>query len=1022
MDYNFCERNNAVPKMASAIVASTSATTPPSSAVATVARSDEGDLDRENPIGSAPSGGGDKKAVSVEGDTMDSRREAASLMEEKKSSISSSNNNPSQHGNKIQERIQSSLPLSEKIRSSKAIQVGNEFNTKRLSVPSSLATNANNDPSIPGRTVATTSEKGFGEGPLPRELRRIIMEVAKTGKCSWLSWNHETMASKRNGAQQAAAGDSGFDSSISGKDSKAGLVSKSSIKMASSSPPSQYSPLLANKSGGVVRKQSSLGATRRSAVLPPRKRHRNGIVHKGGERMRFGSPDGAFGRSNASSNSRKRPLVLIRTNSGTAGSTASANSSSNITTNNINISSTSPKLGSNILNASASSGMGFGGIYSSAPSSVGSGRSTGSEPDYDSAPYECDSEGTSATTNSEISVRKTTRAKRSGTANTQGAQINSGVDTWTDTATMYDGEDETNSVDGNNAIPGSPYKTLQTAFRGALGLVLDHFYQSRDNGYKLSPAEKRRNERFAETLNRNNSSINNHDLTMKSEKLSSLLSSEYVFQQRRQRLMATLLPSNEHESGEPPFTIQRIAEVLVAPDRVSNTSNVIFLISKKKRGIFEKVQKPKGANFFLFFQYYSQTHKLCNCLEKLLLVNASTDSYGGSTGGDTSQRRREERELAALTDEKGRQEFKLRQRKIAKSKTPIHEFVTDDHLDTFAMSRSGSNNEITPDESVAINPAFKSRTEHLAGRSEKETMGTNSQSIYLSQKRSLSASSDSSTPREMLEALTRASLRNRFDHVGTDSQQQSANERDVCVITENRRITNSPPLPGLSMESGIASAHNMPIAGRGDTNYFVRQHHSEQQQQQQNEDHGIGTRVTSPILFSSGNESNLEASANNINILQYHHAVALAGISLNRSSDPSPLDNLMTFDASTISQMRSQTNATGTGPGSESTDGRSSASNSDIDSESDDISFDDSASDRSDGSDSGSTSAHHEPFTAARAMLLNRIHQHQRLQSRQQGESFRPPTDSEYQSGDSIDSTRAEDSGGSDSSSSDVAD
>jgi hypothetical protein len=40
-----------------------------------------------------------------------------------------------------------------------------------------------------------------------------------------------------------------------------------------------------------------------------------------------------------------------------------------------------------------------------------------------------------------------------------------------------------------------------------------------------------------------------------------------------------------------------------------------------------------------------------------------------------------------------------------------------------------------------------------------------------------------------------------------------------------------------------------------------------------------------------------------------------------------------------------------------------------------------------------------------------------------QGESgFRPPTESEYQSGDSIDSTRAEDSGGSDSSSSDVAD
>ena len=71
-------------------------------------------------------------------------------------------------------------------------------------------------------------------------------------------------------------------------------------------------------------------------------------------------------------------------------------------------------------------------------------------------------------------------------------------------------------------------------------------------------------------------------------------------------------------------------------------------------------------------------------------------------------------------------------------------------------------------------------------------------------------------------------------------------------------------------------------------------------------------------------------------------------------------------------------------------------------------------------------------------MALNRIQQQQRLQSRVLtslalhqseggggsggGGGFRPPADSEYQSGDSIDSTRGEDSGGSDSSSSDLAD
>jgi hypothetical protein len=43
----------------------------------------------------------------------------------------------------------------------------------------------------------------------------------------------------------------------------------------------------------------------------------------------------------------------------------------------------------------------------------------------------------------------------------------------------------------------------------------------------------------------------------------------------------------------------------------------------------------------IIFQYYTQTHKLCNCLEKLLLVTSSIDAFGGSTGGETYQTRRE---------------------------------------------------------------------------------------------------------------------------------------------------------------------------------------------------------------------------------------------------------------------------------------------------------------------------------------------------------------------------------------------
>jgi hypothetical protein len=106
----------------------------------------------------------------------------------------------------------------------------------------------------------------------------------------------------------------------------------------------------------------------------------------------------------------------------------------------------------------------------------------------------------------------------------------------------------------------------------------------------------------------------------------------------------------------------------------------------------------------------------------------------------------------------------------------------------------------------------------------------------------------------------------------------------------------------------------------------------------------------------------------------------------------------------------------------------SGSASSDVDSESDGVSFDDSASDRNDGSNSG----HYEPFSAARDMAMNRMQQQRRLQShmltslgshQHQGEAgFRPPTESEYQSGDINESIRAEDSGGSNSSSTDVAD
>jgi hypothetical protein len=525
---------------------------------------------------------------------------------------------------------------------------------------------------IPEGTVSShptsaTNNKSFGEGPLPRELRRIIQEVAKTGACSWLSWSQETTtpASCRRGGEVTARTSTtanniiinnnnnrispshGYAAAAAGSTTssltKAGIAAAAAAAAAAgSSSSSQYSLSLTmknvnghtNSNSSNYKRQSSFsgtggggggGTSRRStSAFPSRKKHRNGLIHKkGGERMRFGNPDGAFGRnsnsSSTSSSSRKRPLGHVRTTTTNSTSTSSGgnnnnniNNSSNCSNSNNTNNNNNNNTYNNTVNGTLFSGGAttLGGLYSSAPSSVGSGRSTGSEPDYDSTQYECDSEGTSATTNSEISVRKTTRAKRSGASNTPGeTQINNGPEDDALTATMGDygdddDDDEMNSIDDNNTIPGSPYKNLQTAFRVALGLVLDHFYHNRNNGYKLSPAEKRRNDRLAETVNNNansnNDNNNNNNGTNKGstmtngDKLSSLLSSEHVFQQRRQRLMATLLPAAtshmedgqqrrqrlEKISDDPPFTIQRIAEVLVAPDRVSkgNVSSICHVI------------------------------------------------------------------------------------------------------------------------------------------------------------------------------------------------------------------------------------------------------------------------------------------------------------------------------------------------------------------------------------------------------------------------------------------------------------
>lgn len=186
-------------------------------------------------------------------------------------------------------------------------------------------------------------------------------------------------------------------------------------------------------------------------------------------------------------------------------------------------------------------------------STIGLGRAPGIELD-DSTHYECDSEGTSTTTTSEISNHhQRSHAGISGSHKPG-------------TATFL--------ADDQPLMQS--HKSLQDIFRCALGIVLDNFFCR--GGYKLSPAEKLRNETH----------LGNTSVGKKEQ-----VSSEDIFRKRRESLLEMLLPRSSLSSAPgthslkqlpqvngdvPPFTIQRIAEVLMVPERVSIADCLVLLI------------------------------------------------------------------------------------------------------------------------------------------------------------------------------------------------------------------------------------------------------------------------------------------------------------------------------------------------------------------------------------------------------------------------------------------------------------
>jgi len=600
--------------------------------------------------------------------------------------------------------------------------------------------------------------------------------------------------------------------------------------------------------------------------------------------------------------------------------------------------------------------------------------------DSNTSQYECDSEGTSSTktTNSEISEGQHHFRKKFGSTLPQ------------------------------NSTSRTRYETLANAISSGISIVLDHSFRYY-GGYKPTLAEvcQYRNcmtRKTATAENKNNYTSNGGNSTsINSTITNGGNAATYIFQQRRQRLINSVL----RRIDGPPFTIQRLAEVLVSP-----------------------------------YRFYKQTHKLCNCLEKLLLVTSSIHSFGGSTGGTTSQSRREERELAALADERDRQEKSEQRNRRHRCR-----------IKSESVSFSSGGKDIP--ESALISNKWQ-------------------EEIIEKEVKSPSPAPDDVS---LIQAQAKAALRHKFEHAVTKSDSGVVTGGNNATNTKLPIRTSSPPPPSL------------PHSATHETPPFVTHSGSDSGSNQQLESTiGEVARGPSQILFSS-EATRLNNSGRDVHLLQLNHAAAMAGVmgpgdSPSPSSSKSgtaPLDIVSIQKKSSPSPSRSNFGPSGSLAGlplggaskdalgagreinsfskytsdadTEVEPGRSYASNSDIDSESgDDVSLDDSASDRSDGSDPGFGSLgaapnisssynnySNEPFSAARLMALNRKHQQKRLQqSRVQmliGEAAHLKNNplfhnnnagaidsTEYQSGDSIDSTMAEDSGGSDSSSSDLAD
>jgi hypothetical protein len=440
--------------------------------------------------------------------------------------------------------------------------------------------------------------------------------------------------------------------------------------------------------------------------------------------------------------------------------------------------------------------------------------------------------------------------------------------------------------------------------------VLEFYYYTK-GGYKLAPAERLRYRTSASSVAplSTDPPEPTSTTTPATTSITATLE-EQIFQQRLQRLLSALEQPSATD-GQPPFTVQRIAEVLVAPER-----------------------------------YYTQTHKLCNCLEKLFLVTASASAFGGMDGGDTAQTRKEAQERSALEDEKSRfhshylhrQHHHLQQQSSSPPSSPLSPTTATTSLQRYSPEVA------SPEHATSNSP---DRTTTILYHSPSSPSSTSPPPPE---------SSAEDAARELLEAAARASLRTKFDHVGLVDQ--GNHKRDVAarmmIAESSRGLTKSPPPPSVS--SMAVAAH---LTGHGSSLLRTQQHHH----------HEPTTDLGRALACSSPTNGATPTSPSSLIFPESMHTNPLSMLRGTTLSGLTPLE-LAAFSATDLNNSNSNNKDTDL-------ESRSSAS-SDIDSESDDISLDDSASDRSDGSSDP------EPLTT-RAMVWRqqqqqRLSQSQRLQ------------------------------------------